>query len=283
MRLVTGPALLRLRRLLRGLRRRVRAAVATAGAVAGLGSAGCRDRVKSFQYIPSPLAPEAYAALGARPGWSLRTVDVEPGVTLRGLVHPAATEGAPWVLFFPGNGGAQLAESQAFLDRLRGNRPWGTAVWSYRGFDGSSGVPSHDVLLADAVTVLNQLCAREHVPRERVRLIGFSLGSHVAASTAARAASGGARAASLTLLAPLSVVDVGGERYDTLALLPALAGPVLVIHGAADEALPIAQGRAIASHLGDRVRYLELPRVGHEAVLAAPPALDAVRGFVESS
>jgi pimeloyl-ACP methyl ester carboxylesterase len=245
-------------------------------------TSGCRERIRSFDYYAAPLAPEAYAALAARPGWTASTIDVEPGITLRGLVHPPAAEGAPWVLFFPGNGPGQLAQSQGYLDRLRGDRPWGMAVWSYRGFDGSGGAPGRDAILADAVKVLDQLCAREHVTRERVRLVGFSLGSHVAASTAARAARDGGRIASLTLLASPSVIDVKDERYDTLALLPDLAGPVLVIHGAADEALPVAQGRAVAAHLGDRVRWLELPRVGHEGILDAAPALDAVRGFVES-
>jgi pimeloyl-ACP methyl ester carboxylesterase len=243
---------------------------------------GCRERIPSFDYYTAPLAPDAYAALAARPGWTASTIDVEPGVTLRGLVHPPASESAPWVLFFPGNGPGQLAKSQAFLERLRGDRPWGSAVWSYRGFDGSGGVPGRDAILTDAVAVLDQLCAREHVPRARVRVVGFSLGSHVAASTAVRAASDGGRVASLTLLASPSVIDVKGERYDTLALLPDLAGPVLVIHGAADESLPIAQGRAVAARLGERVRYLELPRVGHEPLLEASSALDAVRGFVEA-
>ena len=81
-----------------------------------------------FEFYVAPLPEAGFAALGARPGWQARTLEVEPGVKLRGLVHAPQNEAAPWVLFFAGNSPTLLAEAQTFLDTLRGTRDFGVAA-----------------------------------------------------------------------------------------------------------------------------------------------------------
>lgn len=250
-----------------------------------------RQRLR-FPYMTRALSSAEYQALSQQPGWSKSELSVEPGVTLRGLARRPQAEGAPWVLFYPGNSFTQLRTGQQFLTRLAEQRDWGLAVYAYRGFDASDGKPSHESLALDAPRVLERLCEAEHVPPARVHIMGFSIGGHFAVYAARGAALRHAPAASLTLLA--SVDDIvmlqntpwqklsAGDDYQTRPLLPEVPAPVLVLQGSRDEALAGAgQGRAIAEALGQRGEYRELEGVGHEALLSFEPALAAARQFVE--
>jgi pimeloyl-ACP methyl ester carboxylesterase len=242
-------------------------------------------RVRHFAYWSSPLSQSDYDALASRPRWRARSLDVDPGVVLRGLERRPADAHAPWVLYFPGNSTEMLAGAQRFLDALIGDRDWGAAVWAYRGFDSSGGTPDPRVLAEDGWRAAVELTTAEHCGRDRVHLVGFSLGTSVAAAVATRAA--GAPFASTTLLAPLTEIDVrpsgwwfGGHRYETLPYLASMPAPVLVVHGGADVVLPVADGRTIASSLGSRARYVEVPGVGHVELLGEARAIDAVREFI---
>src|SRR5262249_9771492 len=146
-------------------------------------------------------------------------------------------------------------------------------VWAYRGFDGSGGEPDAQVLAEDAWTAADDLRKTERCSRDRVHIVGFSLGTSLVAAVSARA--GGAPFASTTLLAPLTQIDVrppgrwwpGGHRYETLSYLAAMAAPILVVHGGADDVLPVDGGRLVARRLGARARYVEIPGVGHVDLL----------------
>lgn len=240
--------------------------------------------VRRFPSFAQPLAAADYAALGARPGWSTRELTVAPDVTLRGLVRAPRRPGAPTVLLFPGNSGQQLAEGQRFLEALGAGSDLGLAVFSYRGFDGSPGRFTQGALREDGVRVYAQL--REETGAA-LHVVGFSLGTWVASAVAAAQPP-----ASLTLLAPFTELAIvgdsplarlsTGERYETAPQLAPLQGPVLVLHGAADESLPVQMGREVAAALGPRARYQELPGVGHLGLLGEPRALQAVRDFVSA-
>lgn len=57
---------------------------------------------------------------------------------------------------------------------------------------------------------------------------------------------------------------------DILAAARRLAAPLLVIHGEADESVPIAEARAIAQAAGERAQLRTLPGEGHTFGLAHP-------------
>jgi pimeloyl-ACP methyl ester carboxylesterase len=66
--------------------------------------------------------------------------------------------------------------------------------------------------------------------------------------------------------------------------LPEVPAPVLVVQGSADEAFgDVRQAKLLVEGLGDRARYLELPGVGHNALLESEPAIAAVRAGIESA
>jgi pimeloyl-ACP methyl ester carboxylesterase len=249
-----------------------------------------RKRLR-FPYLASPLAAAEYRALAAVPGWKASQITVAPGIRLNGLVKRPEAAAAPWLLFYQGNDATMLSVGQAFLDRVAAGRDWGLAIYAYRGFDASDGVPRLPELAADAPQILEQLCSAEHVDRGHVHLVGFSIGGHLAVRSMAVAARLQPRPASLTLLA--SVDDIvmvrrsfywkldPGDDFQTEPFLDAVPAPVLVVQGGADEALlGPEQGRAIAKKLGDRARYLEVPGVGHKALMSDAQAIAAVQEFI---
>src|SRR3984893_6646099 len=60
--------------------------------------------------------------------------------------------------------------------------------------------------------------------------------------------------------------------------------PLLVIQGLDDEAAPPGNGRALREQLGERVRFVDLPRAGHFLLLEQPESVArAVSEFLEGS
>jgi pimeloyl-ACP methyl ester carboxylesterase len=251
-----------------------------------------RKRLR-FPYLTRPLAPTEYQALAAEPGWAASQISVAPGIRLNGLVRRPRAADAPWVLFYQGNDSAMLRVGQAFLKRVGAERDWGLAVFAYRGYDSSDGVPRLADLESDAPEIFNQLCLTEKLERSRVHVVGFSIGGYFAVRGVLGALRVPPKPASLSLLA--SVDDIvmvrqswyekldPGDDLQTRPWLAEIPAPVLVIQGTADEALKgPEQGRAISTALGERATYLELPGVGHTALLSNDAAIGRVREFVAS-
>ncbi len=245
----------------------------------------------AFGYHRKQLPAQAWAALAAKPGWRAETVPAAtPGLSLRGLVRAPRTAGAPWVLFFQGNSTRLLAEGQEFLEALAAQDDLGLAVVAWRGFDGSAGEPSREALLADAVAQVAWLRANG-AGSAPLHLVGFSMGTlpAVAAALAAQGGPAETRPRSLTLLATftaLQMCEAGRlnrflttEDWDLLPRLGALALPTLVVHGAADQTLPVAMGRAVAQAIPG-ARFVEVAGQGHVPLLLDERALAAVRAVV---
>ena len=68
----------------------------------------------------------------------------------------------------------------------------------------------------------------------------------------------------------LDDVERNRESLDILAAARRLTAPILVIHGEADESVPIAEARAIATASGERAQLRILPGEGHTFGLAHP-------------
>ncbi|MBF5044839.1 MULTISPECIES: alpha/beta hydrolase [Myxococcaceae] len=271
--------------------RRLRAAL-VAAVLAAPGAALWAGRLQQrgllrFPLFAAPLSEAGYVALGSRPGWSPRLLEVAPGVRVRGLVHPPRAPGLPTVLFFSGNADAQLSQGQQFLEALGGAEGYGLAVFAYRGYDGSEGTPTPEALRADGARVYAALREGAWAGAGPLHVVGFSLGTGVASAVAADVAP---PPASLTLLAPYTELVVvrpsplarllPGDRYDARPALARVLSPALVVHGDADASLPVQMGRAVHAALGPTARYLELPGAGHVALLSDPRALQAVRDFI---
>ncbi|HWA77315.1 MAG TPA: hypothetical protein VG937_33500 [Polyangiaceae bacterium] len=265
--------------------------------VAALGRVGMQRMARPkpwFTYSMSPLSRESYQALAARPGWAESSLRMTDGVSLAGLVSRPAQAGAPWVIFFPGNDSTQLARGQRLLEQIRADNPWGLAVYASRGYDASGGTPSAAAFESDAISVFEAVVREQRVDPSQVHLVAFSLGGYGAARAASHSAKAGKKPGSLSLLASVARIAMvhknllasftTGDVYDLLPSLPEVPAPVLVVQGSADEAFgDVRQAKLLVEGLGDRARYLELPGVGHNALLESEPAIAAVRAGIESA
>jgi uncharacterized protein len=248
-------------------------------AVGVLGAMAFRLSGPSLRF---PYATHAKATdLSTLKGFEGMAVVVAPGVTVRGIRRAPNDAGAPWVVFFHGNDPAQLASGAALLEGLAASRDVGVAMMAYRGFDGSQGTPSPEVLFGDALTFVRAL----GVEPGRVELLGFSLGAPVVTHLAAALHRLGTPPASVTLLAPaqaLAMLHAGpwarlsrGEVYAIGDEWEALRCPLHVIHGTADSTLPIEGSRALVKRAGTMATLTELPGVDHASILTGYPKLVA--------
>ncbi len=208
----------------------------------------------------------------ATDGWRFERLRVLPEVTLVGLCRPPAAANARWILFVPGNSQAILPGFRAELDGLRQQRDLGMLFFAYRGFDASGGTPDPEALASDLLLQWRHLRSLG-VPPEQIEIWGYSLGSVLACRLVAAIADDGEVPARLVLLATAERIPVmkhgtfgrflPDDVFDATPALAAIRCPVEIVHGEADDALPIAGARALAQQLGPRATLHALAGKGH--------------------
>ncbi|MGD9783397.1 MAG: alpha/beta hydrolase [Hyphomicrobiaceae bacterium] len=165
--------------------------------------------------------------------------------------YAKAAPGQPTVLYFHGNGGSLANRS----DRIRKYAEVGRGVFmmTYRGYGGSTGSPSERVNVSDAKAAYDRLVSLGVAPDDII-LYGESIGTGVAVQVAVDKPVAG-----LILDAPYtSILDVAQllypylpsgiflrDRYETKRYIGAVKAPLLVVHGEADEVIPVRMGRAV--------------------------------------
>ena len=250
-------------------------------------ASGCR----ALLYHPTDLAADARARLAAEPGW--REAELSRGdLALHGLVRPARSADAPWLLFFGGNA-TRLDASQRWLERVRGGEDLGLAVVAYRGSDGSGGRPTQRALVEDGAAAARLLESELGVRPERLAIAGHSLGAAVAAHVAMKLQEEGRTPGALVLLAPFRSVPrtarehvwcavpcLFPDAWRTERIASRFRLPVLVLHGTDDGVIPLSHGKAIAEGIPG-ARFVEVPGRGHDDVLT-PDAAAIVREFVRA-
>ena len=213
---------------------------------------------------------EAAAHLGAAE-IRLTTADAQ---TLYGW-HRTAVRTGPRrvVLYFHGNASSLLAEVE--LQDLLLSEGWDFVGIHYRGYPGSTGVPSEVGLNEDAMTAWRWVTYELGTEAGRVAIHGRSLGGGVAAQLAARVHPG-----ALVLESTFtSVVDLAREhfrwlptarllehRFMTRDFANRVSCPVLVAHGSADSIIDVSHGRELA-RLFRAEEYVEVPRIDHNDAL----------------
>ena len=256
-------------------------------AVAGLAVAAIWFGQRSMYYVPDTSDPgRAADALPGGVDVDLRTAD---GLTL-GAWFVQPEQGADVaVLYLPGNGGnraGRAAVAQALADQ-------GLAVLlvDYRGYGGNPGSPTEEGLALDTQAAADWLRDAGFAP-ERAIYLGESLGTGVATRLAVDRPPGGLVLRSpYTTFADVAVLQAGGapigwlirDRYDTLATIPSVEAPVLVLAGGADALVPPQQSAAVADAAPNLVAYEEEPDVGHnDALWFGAPLAERVGAFADA-
>lgn len=221
---------------------------------------------RKLMYFPDStrVPPESLGLVGVEE----RVLATPDGARLIAWYGRAAP-GQPTVLYFHGNAGNLANRSERIRKYVA--RGLGIFMLSYRSYSGSTGRPTERNNVADARLAYDALI-REGVPPESIILYGESLGSGIAVQLAATLPIGG-----IILDAPYtSIVDVAAaaypylpvrpfllDRYETMRHLPSVSAPLLVVHGEADEVIPVAMGRAIYAAAKAPKEIVTIPGAGH--------------------
>lgn len=203
------------------------------------------------------------------------------------LWHMPAKPGRPVILYFHGNGDVL----SGFFGRFRELIADGTGIVApaYRGYAGSTGMPSEQGLLDDAAAAYAFTTAR-YSP-DRIVAWGFSLGTGVAVALAA-----GQPVSKLILEAPFSsTVDVAAslfwympvrlvmrDQFRSDQRIARVRVPLLVMHGTDDYAIPIRFGERLFSLANEPKRFVKIPGGGHDN-LASFGTTGIVRRFIDGS
>lgn len=175
------------------------------------------------------------------------------GARLHYWFQPPSSAPRPLIVYFHGNGGSLMnraAQLKAF-----GDLGFGFAIMSYRGYGESTGEPTEESNLYDAETFIARLTELHGIAPQRLVLFGESLGTGVAVQMAARHPS----AAGLVLQSPYTSVRARAQElypwlpvglllkdtYDSLAHLPKVNIPLLVLHGLRDDVIPLEHGQKL--------------------------------------
>jgi fermentation-respiration switch protein FrsA (DUF1100 family) len=218
-------------------------------------------RFATFPGSSTPLPPPDDARARSL-GISIVDYEAEDGQKLRGARVRTGRPDAPTVLYFHGNGESAALNVPLALE-LR-DLGLDTFLAEYRGYGGVGGRATEAGVTLDAFAALAHL-QKTNVPREKLVVVGRSLGSGVAVELARHGLVGSAVLVSpytsivdmaRTLVGPLAPLVVA-DRFDSLSKVREVSVPMVVIHGRRDEVVPYEQGRRLAEVAGARLVTLE--------------------------
>jgi len=180
----------------------------------------------------------------------------------------APAPGRPVVLYFHGNAGSLAARAVKFATFAEAG--YGLLMPAYRGYSGNTGSPSEALLVKDAQAAVDWL-ARE-APAAPLVYYGESLGSSIALHLAPRVrpravvlegAFDSAAALAQARYPVLPAARLIRDRWDSVAIAPALSAPVLMLHGGGDAVVPVAHARRLFQELPEPKRFILLEGGGH--------------------
>jgi uncharacterized protein len=237
------------------------------------------QRTMLYHPIATHLQP-AEASLAEAQEVVLDTSDGEKVIAW----HVAPRGNMPVVIYFHGN--AEIVAWRADRHRALIANGTGLIALSYRGYAGSTGTPTEDGLHRDADAAYAFAVAR-YAP-ERIVLWGHSLGTGVAVRLAAEKPVG-----KVILEAPYtSTVDLAAglfplvpvrwlmhDQFHSDERIGAVRAPLLIMHGARDDVIPIAFGERLFGLAKEPKRFIRYDKGGH-VDLDDFGAGDAARAFI---
>ena len=229
-----------------------------------LAAAGIFFAQRALMYFPDRqhVAPAAAGFPQAREVW-LDTADGERVIAW--YVPPR--DDKPVVLYFHGNGGSLALR----VDRFRRitSAGVGLVALSYRGYGGSTGTPSEAGLIADARAAYAYAAA---LYPGRIAVWGESLGTGVAVALASEQP-----VTHVILDSPYSAtVDVAADLYWYFPVrllmkdqfrsdqrIKRVTAPVLILHGEADDIIPIRYAERLLAQIPGEERMVRYPKGYH--------------------
>jgi abhydrolase domain-containing protein 17 len=209
---------------------------------------------------PSYSDDSALQTLGERSILKIPVNDQEK-ISAMHLVNPQATY---TLLYIHGNGG-DLGHNRSLIQGLH-NRGFSVFAYDYRGYGTSDGSASEQNAYQDAVAAYRYLTETLKVPANRIILHGRSLGGASAVDLAMQKPVAGLIMESsfysaFRVVVPVPILPF--EKFHSVAKLPLVKCPVLIIHGDLDKTVPIAHGRKLYDVAPQPKRFLWVPNGEH--------------------
>jgi pimeloyl-ACP methyl ester carboxylesterase len=263
--------------------------------------AGCAwldVKQRELVYRPTPGRPADF--IGLRPGDVAFDVNV-PNATADGSdrLHlwwlPNPDPQAPTLLYLHGTF-RNLYQNFRKVEALR-KAGFAVVAVDYRGWgDSSPIIPSEATIYADANAAWAELVRRQSNPRKRV-IFGHSMGSGVAVELASQKRAGVDYGGLILESSFTSLPDVAKaagtigtiaswfatQEFDSLSKIGKVDAPILMMHGAADNTIPIALGRQLYEAAPAGARWIEFPLGSHSGLDLEQPQqyTQAVRDLIQ--
>ncbi|MGG6294703.1 alpha/beta hydrolase [Leptolyngbya sp. AN02str] len=194
-------------------------------------------RADSMIFLPQPASyqdSDEILKISVSPTEQISAID---------LPNPTA---AYTVLYIHGNA-EDLGMIRPVLERIH---QWGFRVFSYdyRGYGTSDGRPSERNAYQDAEAAYTYLTQQLNIPPNRIIVYGRSVGGGSATELATRYPVAGlilesTFTSAFRVVVPFPLLPF--DKFPNLAKLSEVNCPVLVIHGKADQTIPIEHGKAL--------------------------------------
>jgi alpha-beta hydrolase superfamily lysophospholipase len=247
-----------------------------AGLSAGWATLGTQQRKWIFQAMPVPPASADDLAKVARlqdmeSVWIEHvSTSVDQPIRLHAVYAPNPSADAPLLLFLHG-ARQNLGRSVFRVEQMR-DLGFSVLAIDYRGFGASTDeLPSEAGVIEDAEAAWRWLGAR-HPERPRY-IFGHSLGGAVAVQLAARLADAAPSEAPKGVIVEgtfTSIRDMFGtfkwgwlpismlitERFDSLATVPRVRAPLLIVHGSEDSVVPSRFGQLLYERATATKRFI---------------------------
>ncbi len=194
------------------------------------------------------------------------SISTKDGETLFAL-HHASEDYESTILIFHGNAGAAI--NQRDRGRLFVNAGYGVLLVEYRGYPGSTGIPSELGFYEDAQAAYDYVVGQKQQP---IGLYAHSLGTSVAIRLASKR-----DVFSVVLESPFdSILAVAQNRFPWLPVSPFLKykfesyksfgnvkSPALIIHGTEDQVIPIEHSNKLLEFAPPGVKFISIKGAGH--------------------
>lgn len=237
--------------------------------------------------FPAPTVPRADLARMAQLAGAAELTVPSETETLYGWHLPAG--GTHAVLYFHGN--ASYTAVNVLAMRAAKQAGWDFICISPRGYPGSTGEPAPGFLRADAQAAWSYATMVLGFAPERVVLHGRSLGGGMVGELMDSAEPGGfIIESSFSSMTALVQEKIAAWPMGLLLKYPlrtadraaSVSAPALVLHGDADEMIPVAHGRSLAAAF-PAAEYVEVSGKGHnDGLLQDPAAAAAVRAWLDA-
>ncbi|SCZ87847.1 BZ3500_MvSof-1268-A1-R1_Chr2-3g05315 [Microbotryum saponariae] len=174
----------------------------------------------------------------------------------------------PTCIYFHGNAATRAAPNRVRIGRHISEQDQSFVIIDYRGFGDSTGVPTEEGLLIDARTVWDYVTEVKGVPREKVSVMGQSLGTGVSIHPHALVLVSPFSSVSdllstyrlgnfIPVLSPLNsfpslmttFISLLKTRFDTSKVISEIKCPILILHARDDPVIPFSHSRTLANLL----------------------------------